>query len=107
HHAEKEQHEPAMLALERARLNTKALRLPDEPSGGEQQQMAIAPVVVNGPPILFAAEWTQSLESKNSRHVMKLIKRLNSEGQAIVMVGYSRANSELADRIIHVYDGGI
>jgi putative ABC transport system ATP-binding protein len=38
---------------------------------------------------------------------MNLLKKLNSEGQTIVMVTHSRRNAEYADRIIEVADGRI
>jgi putative ABC transport system ATP-binding protein len=60
---------------------------------------------VNEPPILFADEPTGNLDSKNSSEVMKLLKRLNSEGQTIVMVTHSKTNAGYADRTIEVADG--
>jgi putative ABC transport system ATP-binding protein len=107
HHSEAEKRSLAMTALERVGLKAKALRLPNQLSGGEQERVAIARAVVNEPPILFADEPTGNLDSRNSEEVMKLLKRLNSEGQTIVMVTHSRRNAEHADRIIEVADGQI
>lgn len=105
HHSEGEKRDLAISALERVGLEDKALRLPNQISGGEQERVAIARAVVNEPPILFADEPTGNLDSKNSNEVMKLLKRLNSEGQTIVMVTHSRANAEFADRLVEVADG--
>jgi len=107
HHSEAEKRSLAMTALERVGLTAKAMRLPNQLSGGEQERVAIARAVVNEPPILFADEPTGNLDSRNSEEVMKLLKRLNSEGQTIVMVTHSRRNAEHADRIIEVADGQI
>ena len=107
HHSEAEKRSLAMTALERVGLKAKAMRLPNQLSGGEQERVAIARAVVNEPPILFADEPTGNLDSRNSEEVMKLLKRLNSEGQTIVMVTHSRRNAEHADRIIEVADGQI
>jgi putative ABC transport system ATP-binding protein len=105
HHSEKERKSLASLALERVGLKDKAYRLPNQLSGGEQERVAIARAVVNEPPILFADEPTGNLDSKNSREVMNLLKRLNSDGQTIVMVTHSRTNANYAHRLIEVADG--
>jgi putative ABC transport system ATP-binding protein len=105
HHTEKEKKRLALSALERIGLKDKALRLPNQISGGEQERVAIARAVVNEPPILFADEPTGNLDSRNSKEVMKLLMKLNSEGQTIVMVTHSRTNAEFAHRIIEVADG--
>ena len=105
HHYEADKKTLAFSALERVGLKDKALRLPNQISGGEQERVAIARAVVNEPPILFADEPTGNLDSRNSAEVMKLLKRLNSEGQTIVMVTHSRKNAEHADSIVEVADG--
>lgn len=105
HHSESHKLSLAMAALERVGLKDKAARLPNQISGGEQERVAIARAVVNEPPILFADEPTGNLDSRNSAEVMNLLKRLNAEGQTIVMVTHSRLNAEYADRIIEVADG--
>jgi len=107
HYSESEKEKLGAAALERVGLQDKAWRLPNQISGGEQERVAIARAVVNEPPILFADEPTGNLDSRNSAEVMKLLKRLNSEGQTIVMVTHSRRNAEYADRIIEVADGCI
>ncbi len=107
HHSEAEKQRLAMQALDRVGLTDKAHRLPNQLSGGEQERVAIARAVVNEPPILFADEPTGNLDSRNSQDVMALLKRLNSEGQTIVMVTHSRFNAEYGDRIIEVSDGRI
>jgi putative ABC transport system ATP-binding protein len=105
HHSEANKKALAMSALERVGLQDKGHRLPNQLSGGEQERVAIARAVVNEPPILFADEPTGNLDSRNSSDVMNLLKKLNAEGQTIVMVTHSRHNAEYADRIIEVADG--
>jgi putative ABC transport system ATP-binding protein len=105
HHSQANKKALAMSALEKVGLQDKAHRLPNQLSGGEQERVAIARAVVNEPPILFADEPTGNLDSRNSSDVMSLLKKLNAEGQTIVMVTHSRHNAEYADRIIEVADG--
>ncbi|MDM8536328.1 ABC transporter ATP-binding protein [Desulfobacterales bacterium HSG17] len=107
HHDENEKNDLAMSALERVGLHDKSLRLPNQLSGGEQERVAIARAIVNDPPILFADEPTGNLDSRNSTEVMNLLKKLNAEGQTIIMVTHSKTNAEYGDRIIELSDGRI
>ncbi len=107
HHSEADKENLARAALDRVGLGGKAHRLPNQLSGGEQERVAIARAVVNEPPILFADEPTGNLDSRNSADVMALLKRLNAEGQTIVMVTHSRKNAEFGHRLIEVSDGHI
>lgn len=107
YHSEAEKKSLALSALDRVGLKDKAHRLPNQLSGGEQERVAIARAVVNEPPILFADEPTGNLDSRNSAEVMNLLKRLNGEGQTVVMVTHSKANAEFADRLIEVSDGRV
>jgi len=92
-------------ALERVGLAGKADRLPNQLSGGEQERVAIARAIVKKPPILLADEPTGNLDTKTSEEVMALFRRLNDEGQMVVMVTHNPENSTYADRTIHLRDG--
>jgi len=92
-------------ALERVGLAGKADRLPNQLSGGEQERVAIARAIVKKPPILLADEPTGNLDTKTSEEVMALFRRLNDEGQTVVMVTHNPENSTYADRTIHLRDG--
>ncbi len=107
HQSEKEKESLAFAALERVGLLDKSHRLPNQLSGGEQERVAIARAIVNEPPLLFADEPTGNLDSHNSNEVMKLLKKLNSEGQTIIMVTHSQTNAEFANQIINICDGRI
>ncbi|CAG0954755.1 partial putative ABC transporter ATP-binding protein YknY, partial [Geobacteraceae bacterium] len=92
-------------ALHRVGLAGKADRLPNQLSGGEQERVAIARAIVKKPPILLADEPTGNLDTKTSEEVMTLFRRLNDEGQTVVMVTHNPDNSTYADRTIHLRDG--
>lgn len=92
-------------ALERVGLAGKADRLPNQLSGGEQERVAIARSIVKKPPILLADEPTGNLDSKTSEDVMALFRRLNDEGQTVVMVTHNPENCTYADRTIVLRDG--
>ena len=57
-------------------------------SGGEQQIIAIARLMLKDCDIVLADEPTGSLDDKNTAIVMKLLTQLNEEGKTIVMVSH-------------------
>jgi len=103
----KEQEKKAKEVLERVGLSDKVNRLPNQLSGGETQRVAIARAIVNEPPILLADEPTGNLDSKNAEEVMNLLKKLNEEGETIVMVTHDKNTAEYADYEIKLKDGQI
>ena len=101
----KEKRERAMEVLERVSLGSKASRLPNQLSGGEQGRLAIARALVNQPPLLLADEPTGTLDSKTGNEIMEVFLQLNRQGQTIFMVTHNRENAVLADRILEIRDG--
>ncbi|CUH93744.1 ABC transporter ATP-binding protein [Herbinix luporum] len=81
---------------------------PKEMSGGQQQRVGIARAFVSNPEIVFADEPTGNLDSKTSREVMDIIKKMaKANKQTIVMVTHDPNLTKYADRIIHILDGKI
>ncbi len=101
----KKKREMAEEALSQVGLLEKAHRLPNQISGGENERVAIARSIVNEPPVLLADEPTGNLDTKTSRDIMKLLKRLNQKGMTIVMVTHSPDCAGYAQRIMRVSDG--
>ncbi len=99
------QDEMAESVLDRVGLSDKIDRLPDQLSGGEQERVAIARAIVNGPPILLADEPTGNLDSSTASEVISLLKQLNNEGQTVIMVTHNEALCQYTDRTIRVKDG--
>jgi len=99
------QQEMAEAVLKRVGLESKADRLPDQLSGGEQERVAIARAIVNNPPILLADEPTGNLDSKTAEDIMDLLQELNKEGQTIIMVTHNAENCKYTSRTIKVQDG--
>jgi len=100
-----EQEIMAHAILENVGLGSKAFRLPDELSGGEQQRVAIARALVNHPPVILADEPTGNLDTSTSREIMKLLKSFNEDGHTCVMVTHNQENLQFAQRCIHLRDG--
>ena len=101
----KKKQQMAGKALTKIGLDSKADRLPNQLSGGEQERVAIARAVVNNPTIILADEPTGNLDSRNSKEVMEVFQSLNTRGVTIIMVTHSREWSRYANRILWISDG--
>ena len=97
--------ERALAMIERVGLKGKENRLPGKLSGGEQQRVSIARALVKQPKILFADEPTGSLDINTGKDIIELLKELNNEGLAIVMVTHALEYTSYADRVIEMKDG--
>ncbi len=91
--------------IERVGLRSKALRLPDELSGGEQQRVAIARALVHQPPIILADEPTGNLDTTTSGEIMELLQKLNDDGHTCIIVTHNPENIKYVDRCIRLRDG--
>ncbi|RRJ88649.1 cell division ATP-binding protein FtsE [Gulosibacter macacae] len=89
-------------------LQGKEDRFPHELSGGEQQRVAIARAVVNKPAILLADEPTGNLDPATSREIMKVLRRINRNGTAVVMATHDVSIvDEAKQRVIELDNGAI
>jgi putative ABC transport system ATP-binding protein len=86
-------------------LAAKAGAAPSRLSGGEQQRVALARALANRPAVLLADEPTGNLDSSNSADVLRLLDRVHSQGQAIVLVTHDARAASMADRVINLFDG--
>lgn len=102
-----EQAEMARLVLTRVGLGDKVNRLPSQLSGGEQERVAIARAVVNGPPIILADEPTGCLDTQTGCEVMELLRSLNEDGLTVLVVTHNPDNTRYVDRTIRLRDGHI
>ena len=91
--------------LDQVDLSDRINHGPSELSGGQQQRVAIARALVNKPSIIFADEPTGNLDSKTGDDVMNLFKKLNSEGQTIILITHEEDIANQSNRIIHIRDG--
>jgi putative ABC transport system ATP-binding protein len=89
-------------------LSDKIRFRPTELSGGEQQRVAIARAVINHPAIILADEPTGSLDSRNSRAVLRILQELNEKfQQTIIMITHDSEAASMANRVIEMRDGQI
>ena len=97
----------ALDALEKVELLDRKDHKPSELSGGQQQRVAIARALVNNPSILFADEPTGNLDSQTGMKVLDIFRRLNENGQTIILITHENEVASAAKRIIHIKDGNI
>lgn len=82
-------------------------KYPNECSGGECQRVALARALINDPEILFCDEPTGNLDSKNSYKILSILKKLNQEGIAILLVTHDPAVASFSKTMNYLYDGKI
>ncbi len=102
-----ERRERVHQALERVGMLHRVKHFPSQLSGGQQQRVAVARAMVGDPAILLADEPTGNLDSKNGEAVMELMQEIHAQGATICMVTHDPRYSQVADRIVHLFDGRI
>ena len=82
-------------------MANKAHKMPWQLSGGEQQRIAIARALLNTPEVILADEPTGNLDAETADGIMDLLRRLNKEsGAAVLIVTHNR-------RIFEKYRGRV
>ena len=80
------------------KLNNKVFEL----SGGEQQRVALARLMLNKNDNILADEPTGSLDENNKNIILKLLKQLNNEGKTIVVVTHDKVVADICHREINI-----
>jgi len=95
----------AMELLEFVGMTSKANMLPRQLSGGEQQRVAVARALCNGPEIILADEPTANLDEKNERVIVEYLQKLVESGKAVVLATHDTALAQRATRMYAIEDG--
>ncbi len=89
-------------------IDNRLKAMPTQLSGGQQQRVAVARAVAAKPALVLADEPTANLDSKNSEHLMKMMKSLNEiEKTTIVFASHDDYVVELSRRQIILSDGHV
>ena len=98
----------ANFLLDRFGVGHRAKNTPAQLSGGEQQRIAIARALANGPKLVLADEPTASLDSGNSWQVMRIFRELvDRDSVSICMVTHDPRCFDQFDRLVEINDGRI
>ena len=98
--------EVASAALKLVGLSDRARHRPTQLSGGEQQRVAIARAIVTKPAIILADEPTGALDTKTSKDVMEIFRKLNEDlGITIAFVTHEADVAAYTRRIVSLRDG--
>lgn len=104
----RERRKIAIEMLTRVGLGDRLYHHSSQLSGGQQQRVAIARALANSPSILMGDEPTGNLDSKTSREVIDMFRRLNQEeGLTVILVTHDPAVARNARRIIVLRDGDV
>lgn len=71
-------------------------------SGGEQQRVAIARLLLKKSSLIFADEPTGSLDEDNRNSIVELLKNLNQEGKTIVVITHDPYVASQCHRVINL-----
>jgi len=95
-------------ALKLVGLESRASHFPAQLSGGEQQRVAIARAVAKRPGILLCDEPTGALDVATGKIVLSVLNDVNKRlGTTLVVITHNAVIGQLADRVVHMMDGGV
>lgn len=80
------------------KLDTKVYKL----SGGEQQRIALARLLIKKCDLILCDEPTGSLDRKNADEVIKIIKNLNTMGKTILLVTHDEKYKSIGNKVIEI-----
>ena len=87
-------------------VGPRALAMPSQLSGGEQQRVAIARGLVNRPPVILADEPTAPLDSERALTVIRILNDMARKFEtAIIVVTHDEKIIPTFKRIYHIRDG--
>lgn len=102
-----DQREKAAKLLDRVGLGDRLDHKPSELSVGQQQRVALARVLANGPEVILADEPTGNLDPETSTQILDLLDELNRDGRTIVMVTHDPRAAARAKRMLTLNAGRI
>lgn len=95
---------PAVLDM--VGLKDKALKKPDELSGGEQQRVSIARALVNRPAVLMADEPTGNLDPQTASGIMDLFHEIYVRGTTVIVATHAKEQVDrMQKRVVILEDG--
>ena len=101
-------HEKARALLASVGLEDRLRNRPNQLSGGQNQRVAVARALVNGPSIVIGDELTGNLDTRSSDLIYNLLRELNQKiNQTFILVTHDMTLAQKTDRILRIVDGRI
>ncbi len=98
----------ALELLETVGLADREGHLPSQLSGGQRQRVAIARALANEPRLILADEPTGNLDSVSGQEVIDLLRALNrDQGATVILVTHDGRVARATGRILNMMDGKI
>ena len=82
-------------------------KYPYEISGGQKQRVAAARALITDPKLILADEPTGALDSKSTDDLLETFRKINFQGQTILMVTHSVKAASHAGRVLFIRDGEV
>ena len=99
--------ERAMESLDRVGIKEKWKNMPNQLSGGQQQRVSIARALAGNPSLILADEPTGALDSRTGREVLDFLRKLNEEGNTIIIITHDNSIAMEAKLVVRIHDGKI
>jgi len=97
----------ALESLEKVGLKGREKNYPSQLSGGQQQRVSIARALAGDPTIILADEPTGALDSRTGIEVLEFLKKLNGEGNTVIIITHDNSIAAQCRRIVRIQDGKI
>lgn len=94
-------------ALDRVGLGGREEELVRTLSGGEQQRVALARLLVKGPRLVLADEPTGALDADNTRLVIEVLTDMADRGAAVLVATHSESVAGACHRVLEVGQGSV
>ncbi|MCD8355054.1 MAG: ABC transporter ATP-binding protein [Clostridia bacterium] len=82
-------------------------KYPYEISGGQKQRAAVARALITNPKLILADEPTGTLDSRATDELLSLFRKINGQGQTVLMVTHSVKAASHAGRVLFIKDGEV
>ena len=82
-------------------------KYPYEISGGQKQRVAVARALITKPQMILADEPTGALDSHSTDDLLETFRKVNAQGQTILMVTHSVKAASHANRVLFIKDGEV
>ena len=76
-------------------------------SGGEQQRIAVARLLLKPCSLILADEPTGNLDEANRERVFDLLKMMNEQGKTIILVTHDKTLADRCDRCLYMTEGKV